>query len=94
MAWVADRQLGLITTPQLHVAGVGRGSVEWRLETGTLHRRHRGVYLVGHGILVPGANELAAVLACPWAARPLRFTTTAVNPFGPRSAAPGSWRMT
>jgi very-short-patch-repair endonuclease len=64
VAWVADHQLGLITTAQLHVAGVGRGSVEWRLATGTLHRRHRGVYLVGHGIPVPGAVELAAVLAC------------------------------
>jgi very-short-patch-repair endonuclease len=29
-----------------------------------LHRRYRGVYLVGHPILVPGAAELAAVLAC------------------------------
>lgn len=64
VAWVADRQLGLITTPQLHVGGAQRGSVEWRLATGTLHRRHRGVYLVGHGIPVPGAVELAAVLAC------------------------------
>src|SRR5690242_5451951 len=64
VAWVADRQLGLITTPQLHVAGVRRGSVEWRLATGSLHRRHRGVYLVGHPIPVPGAVELAAVLAC------------------------------
>jgi very-short-patch-repair endonuclease len=64
VAWVAGRQLGLITTPQLHVAGAQRGSVEWRLATATLHRRHRGVYLVGHGVPVPGAVELAAVLAC------------------------------
>jgi very-short-patch-repair endonuclease len=63
VAWVADRQLGLITTPQLHVAGVRRGSVEWRLATGTLHRRHRGVYLVGHAVAAPGADELAGVLA-------------------------------
>jgi very-short-patch-repair endonuclease len=63
VAWVADRQLGLITTPQLDVAGVRRGSVEWRLATGTLHRRHRGVYLVGHGVAAPGAEELAGVLA-------------------------------
>ena len=63
VAWVADRQLGLITTPQLHTAGVRRGSLEWRLETGALHRRHRGVYLVGHRVAVPGADELAAVLA-------------------------------
>lgn len=63
VAWVAGRQLGLITAPQLHVAGVRRGSIEWRLATGNLHRRHRGVYLVGHGIALPGAIELAAVLA-------------------------------
>jgi very-short-patch-repair endonuclease len=63
VAWVAERQLGLITTHQLHVAGVQRGSVEWRLATGTLHRRHRGVYLVGHDVAAPGAEELAAVLA-------------------------------
>ena len=64
VAWIAGRQLGLITTVQLHAAGVGRGSVEWRLETGTLHRRFRGVYLVGHTIPLPGAAELAAVLVC------------------------------
>jgi very-short-patch-repair endonuclease len=64
VAWVAENQLGLITTPQLHAAGVRRGSVQWRLATKTLHRRHRGVYLVGHGIPVSGANELAGVLAC------------------------------
>jgi len=64
VTWVAEQQLALITTPQLHVAGVRRGSVEWRLASGTLHPRHRGVYLVGHGIPVPGAIELAGVLAC------------------------------
>jgi very-short-patch-repair endonuclease len=62
--WVAERQLALITTPQLHAAGARRGSIEWRLATGTLHPRYRGVYLVGHPIPVPGAAELAAVLAC------------------------------
>lgn len=50
--------------PPRHRLGNIRGSVEWRLATGTLHRRHREVYLVGHGIPVPGAVELAAVLAC------------------------------
>jgi very-short-patch-repair endonuclease len=64
VAWVADRQLGLITAPQLHAAGARRGSIEWRLATGTLHRHHRGIYLVGHPIPLPGAFELAAVLAC------------------------------
>jgi very-short-patch-repair endonuclease len=64
VAMVAAHQLGLITTPQLHVAGVGRGVVQRRLANGMLHRRYRGVYLVGHPILLPGAAELAGVLAC------------------------------
>jgi very-short-patch-repair endonuclease len=63
VARVAGHQLGLITTPQLNVAGVGRGMVQRRLTSGMLHRRYRGVYLVGHPVLVPGAAELAAVLA-------------------------------
>jgi very-short-patch-repair endonuclease len=62
--WVADQQLALITTHQLHVAGVGRGEVRRHVEHGTLHRRYRGVYLVGHPIPLPGARELGAVLAC------------------------------
>ena len=64
MQWVADQQLALITTHQLHVAAVGRGEVRRRVERGTLHRRYRGVYLVGHPIPLPGARELGAVLAC------------------------------
>lgn len=63
VAWVAERQLGLITAAQLHRAGVGRGSIEWRLANGTLHPVFRGVYLVGHGVPVAGAVELAAILA-------------------------------
>jgi very-short-patch-repair endonuclease len=63
VAWIAERQLGLITAAQLHRAGVGRGSIEWRLAHGQLHRVFRGVYLVGHGVPVAGAIEFAAVLA-------------------------------
>ena len=64
VSWVAARQLALITTHQLHIAGVGRGGVRRRSENGTLDRQSRGVYLVGHPILLPGARELGAVLAC------------------------------
>ena len=64
LTWVAERQLALITTRQLHTAGLPRGSVEWRVANGSLHPRFRGVYLIGHPIPVPGAAELAAVLAC------------------------------
>ncbi len=64
VSWVAARQLALITTDQLRIAGVGRGGVRRRSENGTLHRQYRGVYLVGHPIPLPGARELGAVLAC------------------------------
>jgi very-short-patch-repair endonuclease len=64
VAWVAARQLGLITAEQLIMAGVGRGSIRWRLANGALHRVFRGVYLVGHAVPAPGAFEFAAVLAC------------------------------
>lgn len=64
VAWVAERQLGLITAEQLIAAGVGRGSIRWRLANGALHRVFRGVYLVGHSVHAPGAFEFAAVLAC------------------------------
>jgi very-short-patch-repair endonuclease len=62
VAWVADRQLGLITTVQLQMAGVGRGAIASRRGRRTLHRVFRGVFLVGHDIPPPGARELAAVL--------------------------------
>lgn len=64
VAWVASRQLGLLTADQLIAAGVGRGSIRWRLANGSLHRVFRGVYLVGHPVAVGGALEFAAVLAC------------------------------
>jgi very-short-patch-repair endonuclease len=64
VAWIAARQLGLITAGQLIAAGVGRGSIRWRLANGLLHRVFRGVYLVGHAVPAPGALEFAAVLAC------------------------------
>lgn len=64
VAWIAARQLGLITAQQLTAAGVGRGSIRWRLANGTLHRVFRGVYLVGDAVPAHGALEFAAVLAC------------------------------
>lgn len=64
VAWVAARQLGLITLAQLKVAGVGRGSVARRVANGQLHQVFRGVFLVGHPVPLPGALELAGVLAC------------------------------
>lgn len=64
MAWVAGQQLALITSQQLHSAGVGPDAIRVRAARGRLHRMHRGVYLVGHPIPLPGAREFAALLAC------------------------------
>jgi very-short-patch-repair endonuclease/predicted transcriptional regulator of viral defense system len=64
IAWVAARQLGLITVGQLNAAGVGRGSIARRAANVQLHQVFRGVYLVGHPVPLAGALELAGVLAC------------------------------
>ena len=63
IARIASRQKGLITWRQLLAAGVSRNSIKRRIRDGRLHRVFRGVYLVGHEVMVPLARELAAVLA-------------------------------
>ena len=65
-ASMAGRQLDLITTRQLLAAGISQDAITGRCRR-TLHRVHRGVYLRGQPPLLPGARELAAVLAfdCP-----------------------------
>jgi very-short-patch-repair endonuclease len=63
-AWVARQQLELITTAQLRLAGVGRDLVRTRVRQGTAQRVHRGVLHLGPELMLPGAVELAAALAC------------------------------
>jgi very-short-patch-repair endonuclease len=64
VAWIASRQLGVIATWQLKALGISSSTIARRVRRGGLHRRHRGVFLVGHTVLAPGACEVAAVLAC------------------------------
>lgn len=64
VAWVAGRQLGVVASWQLQAAGWRRGTIAHRARNGRLVRLHRGIYLVGHAVPLPGALELAAVLAC------------------------------
>jgi very-short-patch-repair endonuclease len=64
IARVATNQQGTITKQQLLDAGLGSNAVDRRAEGGTLHRVHRGIYLVGHEALPPRARETAALLAC------------------------------
>lgn len=63
-AWVASQQLSMITAVQLGAVGIDKDGIVVRRRRGTLHRCHRGVYLLGPPPLLPGAKELAAVLAC------------------------------
>ena len=63
IAAVAGRQHGLITTAQLAARGLGYAAVSRRVAAGRLHRRHRGVYSVGHARLSQEGQWLAAVLA-------------------------------
>jgi hypothetical protein len=64
IAEIADRQYGLVTWEQLLGLGVGKQGIVERVRSGRLHRVHRGVYSVGHGVLRREAHWLAAVLAC------------------------------
>jgi len=63
-SWVAGQQLELITAAQLRLAGVSRDVIRTRVRQGTMHRVHIGVYKLGTAVMLSGANELAAVLAC------------------------------
>ena len=62
--WVASQQLHLITTPQAIAAGLTNRALTTRCKNGLLHRVHQGVYLFGQPTFLPGAPELAGVLAC------------------------------
>ena len=64
VARIAAAQRGIATTAQLLAAGLGRGAIEHRVRTGRLHRRHVGVFAVGHTAPPPLAAETAALLAC------------------------------
>jgi very-short-patch-repair endonuclease len=63
IAAIAHRQHGLITTAQLRACGLGDSSIRKRVDTGRLHRLHRGVHAVGHGSVSRDGTWMAAVLA-------------------------------
>ena len=63
VAWTAARQHGVIDARQLQEAGLTTAAIKHRVAAGWLHRRHRGVYAVGHPRLTPRGRWMAAVLA-------------------------------
>jgi predicted transcriptional regulator of viral defense system len=63
IAAVSGRQYGVITTAQLHAAGLNDSGVSKRVKAGRLHPLYRGVYAVGHNNLSQEARWMAATLA-------------------------------
>jgi hypothetical protein len=64
IARVGERQRGQIGRSQLRAIGISGSAVARLIARGYLHRRHSGVYSVGHRAPVPLASETAALLAC------------------------------
>jgi Transcriptional regulator, AbiEi antitoxin len=63
LAWLAERQHGVVARWQLLELGVSGKAIDYRVLRGTLHVIHRGVYAVGHLVLTADGRRMAAVLA-------------------------------
>jgi very-short-patch-repair endonuclease len=57
-------QHAVLTTQELRGLGLDYDAIAVRVRRGSLHRRHRGVYAVGHANLTQAGEFLAAVKAC------------------------------
>lgn len=64
VAVIANCQRGRISRRQMRLAGLSDDTIDRLAATGHLHRRHRGVFTVGHTAPTPLGEETAALLAC------------------------------
>jgi very-short-patch-repair endonuclease len=64
IARLAQRDHGVLATPELLACGLTRQGIHRRARSGHLHALHRGVYAVGHLGLSKRGRWLAAVKAC------------------------------
>jgi predicted transcriptional regulator of viral defense system len=64
-AWaLAEEQEGVISHRQLRALGFSARAIRHRVAKGRLHRRYRGVYVVGRPELSRAGEMMAAVLRC------------------------------
>jgi very-short-patch-repair endonuclease len=64
-AWaLARRQHGVVSRAQLLELGMPSSAIRRRLDSGRLHRLHRGIYAVGRPDVSTHGRMIAAVLAC------------------------------
>jgi hypothetical protein len=64
LARLANRRKGLVYREELLEAGVSRGQINWRVQSGLLIPEYDGIYRVGHCAPNLESSYLAAVLAC------------------------------
>lgn len=64
IARLAAGRHGVLTLAELRELGLGARAVQKRAAAGRLHRKHPGVYAVGHPTLTPDGRRYAAVRAC------------------------------
>lgn len=65
MVEMAERREGLLRHRQLLELGLDKSAIGRRLDSGILHRKHREVYTLGHRLLRPRGEWIAAVWAVP-----------------------------
>jgi very-short-patch-repair endonuclease len=64
IAEISEGQQGAISLQQLRTIGLSGSAVRSRVEEGSLHSVHEGVYGVGQPLLTTKGRLMAAVLAC------------------------------
>jgi very-short-patch-repair endonuclease len=62
---IARRQEGIVTTRQLHAAGLQDETISRWVSSGRLHPIFRSVFTLGHAPISARARTRAAALACP-----------------------------
>lgn len=86
---LAERQEGLVAWRQLVACGLGRATIVRWVERGQLHRRHPGVYAVGHRRITERGRLIAALLyAGPGAALAARTAAAHWGLLEPSPRAP------